>query len=232
MIATRSQTSSTSDSRCEFSSTATPRARSSSSSARTVRRPAGSSALVGSSSSSSFGEPISAWARPRRCCIPFDIVPMRRPPASLQADELEQLRALARPAVGLRELLVQLEQLLARAPVGEAEQLGEVAERPVRGDRPGGGAAHGRAARGRRDEAAGDLDQRALARAVRAQQPDQLALADLEVDAREGAHGAVRLLEAGDRQRRRHARNHSSSSSFTRSGASSCIQWLAPSIRS
>ena len=55
MIATRSQTSSTSLSRCELSRTATPRPRSSSSRSRTIRRPTGSRALVGSSSSSSRG---------------------------------------------------------------------------------------------------------------------------------------------------------------------------------
>src|SRR5262249_50170759 len=72
-IATRSQTSSTSLSRCEFSRTETPRRRSSSSNVRTVRRPTGSSALVGSSRRSSCGFPTSACAMPRRCCIPFDI---------------------------------------------------------------------------------------------------------------------------------------------------------------
>ena len=96
IIATRSQTSSTSDSRCEFSSTATPRSRSVSSSSRTVRRPAGSSALVGSSSSSSLGSPIIACAIPSRCCMPFDIAPTRRVAHLGQADQLQQLRALGR----------------------------------------------------------------------------------------------------------------------------------------
>src|SRR5947208_2586421 len=56
-MTTRSQTSSISLSRCELSSTETPRRFSSSSSVRTVRLPTGSRALVGSSRSSSRGDP-------------------------------------------------------------------------------------------------------------------------------------------------------------------------------
>src|SRR3954453_19256826 len=178
MIATRSQTCSTSLSRCVLSSTATPRRRSSSSSPRTVRRPAGSSALVGSSSSSSAGLPTSAWAIPRRCCMPFDIVSIRRsrPPAALspplrhrlapplarlgEPDELEQLGALGRAAVGAREPLVQREQLVGARPAGGAEQLGEVAGGAPRRRRAGGRAAHLRGPAARADQAARDLDQR------------------------------------------------------------------------
>ncbi len=99
MIATRSQTSSTSDSRCELSSTATPRSRSSSSRRRTVRRPAGSSALVGSSSSSTRGSPIMAWAIPRRCCMPFDIAPTRRWAASVSPTAASRRSRSCRPPV-------------------------------------------------------------------------------------------------------------------------------------
>ena len=79
MIATRSQTSSTSESRWLLSSTATPlraqlaRARRGRGCARrgrarwSARRAAGSAAV-----------PIIAWARPSRCCMPLDIVPTRR----------------------------------------------------------------------------------------------------------------------------------------------------------
>src|SRR6185312_12095062 len=84
-IATRSQTSSISESRCELSRTDTPRPRSSSSRTRTIRRPAGSSAEVGSSRTSTRGEPTSACAIPRRCCIPFDMPSTRRPRASERA---------------------------------------------------------------------------------------------------------------------------------------------------
>ena len=49
---------------------------------RTVRRPAGSRALVGSSRSSSRGLPTRAWAIPRRCCMPLDIASTRRADSS------------------------------------------------------------------------------------------------------------------------------------------------------
>jgi hypothetical protein len=47
-----------------------------------MRRPAGSSALVGSSSTSRGGAPTRAWATPSRCCIPLDIAPTRTAAAS------------------------------------------------------------------------------------------------------------------------------------------------------
>ena len=98
MIATRSQTSSTSDSRCEFSSTLTPRSRSRSSSARTVCRPEGSSALVGSSSSSSRGDPIERLGEPEPLLHPL----RHRADAALgdvaELDELEQLAPLGSAA--------------------------------------------------------------------------------------------------------------------------------------
>ena len=73
--------------------------------------------------------------------MPFDIVPMRVLARVGEPDELEQLLPLGRAAVGLRQALVELEQLVAGAPVREAEELGEVAELAVRRDRAGGLAA-------------------------------------------------------------------------------------------
>ena len=195
MIATRSQTSSTSDSRCEFSSTDTPRSRSSSSSRRTVRRPAGSSALVGSSSSSTRGLPTIACAIPSRCCMPLDIAPTRRVAASVRPTDSSSRRALAGAAVRAREPLVHAEQLVGGQPVGEAEQLGQVAERAVRLRRAGGRAGEPRLAAGRADQPARDLDQRRLAGAVGPEQPDELAVADLEADALEGLDRPVRLVQ-------------------------------------
>ena len=60
--------------------------------------------------------------------MPLLIVPMRRSPASASPTSSSSSARSAAPPSELRELLVQLEQLVARAPVGEAEQLGEVAE--------------------------------------------------------------------------------------------------------
>ena len=165
MIATRSQTCSTSLSRCVFSSTATPRRRSSSSSSRTVRRPAGSSALVGSSSSSSAGLADQRLRDPEALLHALrhrlDAAVAR---LAVEADELEQLGALGRAAVGAREPLVQHEQLVGARPAREAEQLGEVAERAAGRGRPGGRAADLGGAAGRPDEPARDLHERATCR--------------------------------------------------------------------
>ena len=184
MIATRSHTSSTSRQQVRVQQHGDAAPRSSSSSPRTVRRPAGSSALVGSSSSSSRGAPTSAWAIPSRCCMPFDIASTRRSRASLEADELEQLRRSAAPPSEPASRWCSSSSSSRAAPAREAEQLGEVAERAARRRRAGRCAADLRLAGRRPDEPAGDLDERRLAGAVRPEQPDELALADLEVDAR------------------------------------------------
>src|SRR5205085_1565689 len=73
-----------------------------------------------------------------------------------------------------------------------------VAEDVVTADRHRAGA--------RRDDTADDVDERGLAGAIRAEQRENLALADLEVDVlqRVQARG-VTLLEPGDGNNRRHA---------------------------
>ena len=206
-ITTRSQTSSISESRCELSSTATPRRASSSSSSRTVRRPAGSSALVGSSSSSSRGDPTSAWAIPSRCCMPFDIVSTRRARARPRGRRARAApsRSAAPPADPARRWCSSSTSS-APAPAREAEQLGEIAERAPA---PAGSRPERRRPRPcprRADQAARDLHQRRFARAVRSEQADELALADLEVDPGERLDGAVALHEAGAAERGCHRR--------------------------
>jgi hypothetical protein len=56
-------------------------------------------------------------------------------------------------------------------------------------------------ARGRADEAAGDLRQRRLAGSVGSQEPDDLALGDVEVDPCKRALRAVPLLETAGGER-------------------------------
>ncbi len=102
-----------------------------------MRRPTGSSADVGSSSSSRRGSPTSACAMPSRCAMPFDIPSTRRSAASVERDELEQASPLGGAAARAGEPLVQLEHLVGRVPAGEAEELGQVAERCARGARAG-----------------------------------------------------------------------------------------------
>ncbi len=160
-----------------------------------MRRPAGSSALVGSSSSSSRGEPTSACAIPSRCCMPFDIASTRVAAADLQADELEQLVALAGAPVRVGEPLVQHEQLVRAEPVWEAKQLGQVAERRPSGGAAGWRARHAGAAAARAHEPAGDLHERRLACAVGTEQAEQLSARNLQVDAAERPLGPVALLQ-------------------------------------
>ena len=211
MIATRSHTSSTSLRRCELRRTATPRCRSSSSSWRTVRRPAGSSALVGSSRSRRSGVPISAWAIPSRCCMPLDIVSIARSAASSSPTSRRSSLSFRRAAVGAGETLVENEELVCRVPAGEAEELGQVPERAacLRGERRV--AVYRRFAGRGTDEAAGDLDERRFAGAVRPEQADELALVDVEVDALQRLDRAVPLRKTPHGKGRSGGERHAAS---------------------
>ena len=172
-----------------------------------MRRPTGSSAEVGSSSRSTRGSPTSACAIPSRCCIPFDMPSTRRSRGIREGDELEQPLPLGGAAARAGEPLVQPEHLVRRVPPREAEELGEVAELGAGGAGAGARAGDLSAAARGTDEADGDLHERRLAGAVRAEQPDELALPHLEVDALQRLDGAVALREPvdgeGARPRRR-----------------------------
>ena len=85
-----------------------------------------------------------------------------------------------------------------RAPAGVAEQLGEVAERATRLARSGRCAAHLARSAARAHEPAGDLHERRLARPVGSEQPDQLACADLQVDAVESGRAGRTLAQRRD----------------------------------
>ena len=117
-----------------------------------------------------------------------------------EADALEQVAPLGGAAVRAREPLVQLEQLVGRAPVREAEQLGEVAERALRPRR----SPARRAADGRASPALGRTSPQAIFTSVDLpapfgpSRPDELALADLEVDAAERGYRPVALVKAAD----------------------------------
>src|SRR5581483_5362578 len=122
-----------------------------------------------------------------------------------EGDEVEQAAALGGSAARPGEALVQLEHFVGAVPAGEAEELREVAERCARGARAGTGADDLGAAARRPDEADGDLHERRLAGAVRAEQADELALLDFEVDAFQRVDGAEALAELPDGKRARHA---------------------------
>ena len=85
-----------------------------------------------------------------------------------EPDELEQPAAFRIPAGGPGQSLVEAEHLVGRVPAREAEELCEVAERRAGRRRSGRRAADLRPSAGGADQAAGDLDERRLAGAVRA----------------------------------------------------------------
>ncbi len=137
--------------------------------------------------------------------MPFDMAATFTARALLQAHELEQLGPLGGAAVRAGEVLVERHQLVGREPVGEAEQLGQVADGRSGGRRAHRGALDLRPAAARAHEAAGDLREGRLAGAVRSQQAEQLAALNREIHAAERHRGAVALLErlAGEDGRHR-----------------------------
>ena len=96
---------------------------------------------------------------------------------------------------------MELEQLVGTHPAREAEELGEVAHRRARLPRSGADAADLGATRRRTHQTTRDLDERRLSRAVRPEQTDELALADLEGHSAERLDPAVTLGETADGKR-------------------------------
>ena len=123
-----------------------------------------------------------------------------------EPDQPQQLGALGRAAGRARRALVQVQELVGGGPPGEAEELGQIAQRAARRRRAGGGAAHAHGARRGPHEPGRALDQRRLARAVGPQQADELGLADRQVDPAQRVGGAVALGQPLDLERRRHER--------------------------
>lgn len=96
------------------------------------------------------------------------------------------------------------EHLVGGRPAGEAEALGQVPLRAAGLTRAGGMARDLGASLAGSDQAAGDLRERALLGPVRPQEPDELGLADLEVDPVQRRMGAVALDEPADPERFTH----------------------------
>jgi hypothetical protein len=96
---------------------------------------------------------------------------------------------------------MQLEQLVGGHPAWEAEQLGEIPECGTSLPRAGARTANLRTPSRRADETARNLDERGFPGAVRPEQADQLALADLEIDSGQRFDRPVTLDEAADGER-------------------------------
>ena len=90
------------------------------------------------------------------------------------------------------------QDLVGRVPARETKELGEVAELRPRSARAGASARDLRAAARGAHQPDCDLHERRLARAVGAEQPDELSLLHGQIDALERLHGPVALLERVD----------------------------------
>ena len=160
-----------------------------------ARRADGSKPVVGSSRKMSSGSPMSPSATSsRRRCPPESCSPERLRLFG-EADELDRVVDVARRRVVAR---VQLEAL-AHRQAGLRRRFLEHGAHPV----PPFGAGvrridaeHLHLAVGARAKAFEDLHGRRLPGAVRAEEGEDLAAADLEVDPRDGFRGAVALLQA------------------------------------
>ena len=134
-------------------------------------------------------------------------------PAALGQEREEREHALERlppqaPALGAaRAQLEVLEHGHRGEELAALRHVGDPARHDGRGRQPADPPAlelDGAAAQ--REEAADRAERRRLARAVRADQRDDLALADLERDAADGGHVAVPRLEPLKPEQRRHSR--------------------------
>ncbi len=162
-------------------------------------RSSASSAESGSSSSSSPGEVASARASAMRCCCPPESCDGNFGAAAGQADELEQLVDARRDP--------RLLDLAVDQPVGDVVADGQVRKERVRleddavvalGRRQHRDVALALAdpARGLRLEPGDDAQQRRLAAARRAEEADELAALDREVDVRERLERSEGLADA------------------------------------
>jgi hypothetical protein len=99
-----------------------------------------------------------------------------------EADQLEKLSYFAPPTRGSTQLLMKLEHLGGRQPIWKAEELCQVPKRCPRGKGRRRMPADGHRPAARFYETTADLDERGLARAVRAEQAEELSLVDDEID--------------------------------------------------
>ena len=119
--------------------------------------------------------------------------------------ELEQAAALGGAATRARKPLVQLEHLVRAVPAREAEELRQIAERRACGARAGARTGNLGLAFRLPHETDRDLHERRLAGAVRSEQPEELALADHQIDTFQSLHGPVAFLEAADGESSSHS---------------------------
>ena len=181
MIATRSQTCSTSVRRWEFRNTAAPRSAAARTMPRTSTRPTGSSAEVGSSRTISAGSPSSAVAEPEALLHALRELAdeVARPVGEADHPEAPRRRRPGGAPRGMPiELGVERQHLARLEPRLVAEQLRQVADLAAGREVAHRGAEHLGGARRRAGQPEQQLDGRRLAGAVRTEEAEDLAAPD------------------------------------------------------
>ena len=133
MMPTASASPARSGRMCDEMMMARPRALSRNSASRSLARAPGSSALAGSSSSSTLGACISVLATPSRCRMPRDRARMGAAALGLEVELLEQRvdAPLARGVVDLVAAAEEVEVVDRRHLIVEREVVGQVADAPA-----------------------------------------------------------------------------------------------------
>ena len=171
-----------------------------------ARRAAGSKPVVGSSRKMSSGSPTSATPRSRRRFWPPESVLTRAFAFSVEPDERDDLVDVARVRVVAGEHGVRLADGEVRPELGrledDADPLPEVGAGPL-----GIVSEHAHLAAVALAVALEDLDRRRLAGAVRAEEAEDFARLDREVDPAHRLEVPVRLAQAADLDRRHRRRS-------------------------
>ena len=154
------------------------------------RVPIGSRPLVGSSSRISSGSLISAWARPMRRVMPLEYsfscrLRARSRPTILISSSIRCAEHVVRD---VEQPAVEVERLLGVQEPVQIRLFRQVAEPLVLADVGGVFAEHQGLALGGEQQAQQQLDRGRLAGAVGAQQAEDLALLDFQVEGLEGPH--------------------------------------------
>ena len=173
------QSSLTSDRTCELNMIVLPSPCSRWMMRFTSSLPTGSRPVIGSSSSTSSGSLISAWAMPMRCSMPLEYLRRWTSAASVSPTSARRraTRSLRVPASMREDAVAEDEELAPREVVVEVRVLGQIAHCAESGD------TQLDRARRRAHEAQGDLHGGGLAGAVGPQQAHHFVRADAEVDA-------------------------------------------------
>ncbi len=185
----RSQTSSTSARRCDESRIVLPRLSRSTSRSFTCLVPIGSRPDVGSSRMRNSGSLIERLGDAEAARHALGVLAHRPMPGAAEPDHLDQLldASLSHRTAQPEDPPVVVERLVGVEEAVHVRLLREVADPPLDRDVRGIATEHRQPAAGLAKQAENQLDRRALARAVGAEQPEDLVATDRKVDAVDGA---------------------------------------------